>query len=262
MRVVPFLFLGCALVCAASATAVAGGQVTPSADDAAGQRRLPVLTADVGDAASFGRTLRWLGVMQADVALDPVCDPSLTTSGTTQATRCVVALPAPQTSYFQHDAVVRIRLPANASHSLLCPWLSPYLRATYANPNPPGGAAVVGRLSVRPTLTIDNAALSAPGLVDPNTDAPLAGRLTIPLTATETLELPLPADTRVVRHERDSSVCIAGISRRLLTTSYGLSAAQADAFFANPMTVGLDIGGSLQYIEDGWLTFGLRLIGD
>ncbi len=261
------------LLCCALAGALAAGPVLAApapaspaesarAADAEAQRRRPPRVEDVGDAASFGRNLRWLGVMQADVVLDPVCDPSLTTPGNTQATRCVVALPAPQVSTFQHDAIVRIRLPANAAHSLLCPWLSPYLRAHYANPTPAGGAAVVGRLSVRPTLTIENPVLSAPELLDPNTGAPLAGRVTVGLTATESLEMPLPADTRIVRHERDSSVCIAGVSRRLLTGSYGLTAAQADAFFASPMTVSLNVGGNLQYVEGGWLTFGLRLVGD
>lgn len=62
---------------------------------------------------------------------------------------------------------------------------------------------------------------------------------------------------------RDSIVCMAGlISRKASINNDGLTEAQADDFFAGPITVRLNLRGSVRYVSDANLVFGLRLVGD
>ena len=62
---------------------------------------------------------------------------------------------------------------------------------------------------------------------------------------------------------RDSTVCMAGfISHKALIENYGLTPAQADDFFASPTTIRLNVSGSVQYVGEAHMVFGLRVVGD
>jgi hypothetical protein len=215
----------------------------------------------VGDADSFGRTLKWLGSGQMNITLSDSCPAPF--PSTTVGSACEVLQPLAATTTFEFEDVARITLPKNATHSLLCHWFSPYLGMTYRNPNPPGGAAVVARLWYQPTLTIENPVLDDPALVDPGTGLPFGGRLTTSVSNLETFEVPLPADTQVSVRERDTATCIGGfVSRRMLVDSWGLTPAQAADFFKHPTTIRMNIRGSARHVARADLIFGLRIVGD
>lgn len=226
-----------------------------------GLRPMPMLAAsaaptddDVGDAASFGRAATWLGVTNGFVNLLPSCAPEHTTDGTA----CVQIVPG--TTAFQVDDLVSIQLPAKATHSLLCHWFSPAITASYTNP---GATPVVARLTYSPTLTVENPVLDDPSLIDPTTGLPFNGRLTTGMTASERFEVPLPAGVSISERQRDSATCIAGfVSRRGLMLNYGLSDAQAKAFFKKPTTVRLNVSGIAQHVGQAQMVFGLRILGD
>ena len=212
-----------------------------------------VAVDEVGDVDSFGRSLTWLGVSQAAFSLEPTCDP-------TAADPCqVIASPSANTAFSFPDAA-RITLPGRATHSLMCYWFSPYINVTYTNP---GTTNVVAQLRYSPTLTVENSVLADPALIDPTTGAPFGGRLMTGMTASEVFQVPLPPSTTVSERYRDSAVCIAGfLNRRMLTDTFGLSAAQVDEFFRRPTTVRLNISGSVRGVGSAQLVFGLRIIGD
>ena len=207
---------------------------------------------DVGDADSFGRNLTWLGLADGSVELSADCS-----SG---AEHCQVLAPAPAATAFSFYDIGRIKLPKNASNSLLCYWFSPVLAISYDNPT---AAPVVARLNYVPTVTVENAVLNDPSLIDPNTGLPFGGSLLTAVTSSERFEVPLAAGQHLFERERDSAVCIAGlISKQSLMQNYGLSEAQARQFFKKPTTLRLNVEGSAQFVGDASLYFGLRVVGD
>ncbi|WP_149194324.1 hypothetical protein [Luteimonas suaedae] len=216
---------------------------------------------DVGDADSFGRALKWLGSAQMNIDLADSCPAPV--PGTTVGSACAPLQPLPAFTSFTFDDVARITLPKDVSHSLLCHWFSPYLGIVYGNPNPPGGAPIVAWLWYQPTLTIENAVLGDPAMIDPTTGLPFNGRLTTSVTSFESFEVPLPADTQIAVRERDTATCIGGfVSRRALVQIWGLTESQAWQFFKHPTTIRMNISGGAQYVASANMIFGLRVIGD
>jgi hypothetical protein len=209
---------------------------------------------DVGDIDSFGRTVRWLGVQQANIELLDACPPD-----PPEGFACQPLAPA-GTTVFAFEDVARFVLPAKASRSLLCHWFSPLLTLDWDNP---GAAPVLGTLAYSPTLTVENPVLDDPALIDPQTGLPFGGRLLTGMSASERLVAPLAPGMAYVESRRDSATCIAGfVSRRALVDSYGLSPALADEFFRQPTTVRLNVRGTATHLAAARLVLGLRIVGD
>lgn len=210
---------------------------------------------EVGDADSFGRNVRWLGLVQANVELLDACPPDEPDDDSV----CQPVAPS-GTTVFDFQDVARVVLPARASQSLLCHWLSPYLTLGWSNP---GATPVLGTLTYTPTLTIESPVLDDPALIDPTTGAPFGGRLQAGMTASERLVAPLSPGMAYTERQRDSAVCIAGfISRRALIQNYGLTESQADRFFRKPITIRMNVRGTATHLEAAQLVFGLRIVGD
>jgi hypothetical protein len=121
----------------------------------------------------------------------------------------------------------------------------------------------VARLTVVPSVTVENPVLDDPSLIDPNTGLPFGGSLLTAVTSSERFEVPLTPGQHLFQRERDSAVCIAGlVSKQSLMQNYGLSEAQARQFFKKPTTLRLNVEGSAQFVGDASLYFGLRVVGD
>ena len=208
--------------------------------------------AEVGDADSFGRNVRWVGLAAAQVNVTTgTCDPASTDP-------CQVI--SPGGGSFAFSDIARIQLPAGATNSLLCYWFSPFLTITYDNPT---AATQLALVQYSPTVTVENPVLNDPSLIDPTTGVPFGGHLRTSMTSSQRINTPLPAGLSYTDMTRLSSVCIAGlVSRKQLTDAFGLTASQADAFFHNPTTLRLNVSGSLRYVSDAQLYFGLRVVGD
>ncbi len=217
----------------------------------------PLTDEDVGDAASFGRNVRWLGVISNFVYANQDCASLLAEDPT------ILCQPITDTAaltQFSFTDIAHITLPANATNSLLCHWFSPRVAVSFFND---GAATALGRLSYNPTLTIENAALANPALIDPTTGLPFNGKLTTNMSAGETFTLALEPGMPIVQSLRDTATCQAGfVSRRLLVDGYGLTAAQVDSFFANPTTIRMNVSGNMRYAQSVTFSFGLRIVGD
>ncbi len=211
---------------------------------------------DVGDLDSFGRNVRWLGLATALVQISTDC-PSILAEDPTALCQQVNDLAV--TTPFAFNDIARIKLPANASNSLLCHWFSPRVAVTFFNPtaNP-----VPGRYSYNPTLTVENPVLNDPALIDATTGAPFNGKLSTGMSASESMQVVVDPGFPITQSLRDSVVCQSGlISKRALVETYGLTAAQADSFFANPTTVRLNVSGSSRFVDYTLYSFGLRTVG-
>ena len=235
---------------AASADRVRTQPASPHVGGRAGKSGAPT-DAEVGDSDAFGRNVRWLGLAAAQVSLTTgTCDPASTDP-------CQVLT---SSGHFAFSDIARIELPAGATHSLLCYWLSPLLTVTYDNPTASTQMALV---QYTPTVTVENAVLDDPSLIDPTTGAPFGGHLLASMTSSQRINTAVPAGTSYTDITRQSSVCIAGlVSRKQLMESFGLTASQADAFFHAPTTLRLNVSGNLRYVSDAQLYFGLRIVGD
>ncbi|MEP6633856.1 MAG: hypothetical protein ABJA62_06560 [Luteimonas sp.] len=211
---------------------------------------------DVGDVDSFGRTVNWLGITQANIDLSDTCP----VPGGDPDAACATLNAAPAVTTFVYEDLAHITLPGKSANSLLCHWFSPFLNVTYFNPT---GAPVVARLSYSPTLTIESEVLADPALIDPTTGLPFSGKLLTGMTSSERFEVPLAAGQQLFERSRDTATCIAGfITRRALSETYGLTDAQIKLFFKKPITVRMNVSGNVQYVQNASLIFGLRIVGD
>lgn len=232
-----------------------------SAPDARRQTALEVAASaeptidEVGDIASFGRNVRWLGVQQMNIDLLETC-PAEPVDGFA----CQPVVPAPGVTTFAFEDVARFVLPKKASNSILCHWFSPFLRLAWHNTT---ASPQLGTLTYTPTLTVENPLLDDPALINPQTGLPFGGSLLTGMTASERIVVPLAPAMGFDEVRRDTATCIAGfVSKRGLMDNYGLTEAQANEFFKQPMVVRMNIQGTATHLDAAQLVFGLRIVGD
>lgn len=217
----------------------------------------PPTVDDVGDLDSFGRNVRWLGQKSGVYGVDIDC---AAWTAEDPAAHCQqVANPATTTSY-HFDDILRFKLPANASNSMFCYLLTPMFQAYFTDNT--GTNAVVGSLTYSVTATVENPVLNTAGLVNPVTGAPFNGTFTTGSLAFEVFQTALVPQFPLTTTQRKSVACNAGISKRLLMETYGLTQAQANSFFANPTTLRLNVGGSARFVDRAVFSVGIRLLGD
>lgn len=205
--------------------------------------------AEVGDAESFGREVRWLGLLAGSVFLQPNCSPG--DSG------CVALNPAPAPTSFDVPDVAVVTLPGGSSHSLLCHWQTPVVGVAFANPS---ASPVDYRLEAMPVYRIHSRVLR--GASDPVTGQPYNGVLELPMPAIAT-EGEIAAGDYKVEQFTGARICIGGlVSRKALMQRYGLSERDATRFFREPIQVRMGIRGSAHNVDIANLYFGTRLTGD
>ncbi|HET7843980.1 MAG TPA: hypothetical protein VFL14_07505 [Xanthomonadales bacterium] len=218
--------------------------------------------AEVGDAESFGRNVKWLGLLQSgNVALLPDCTPAPGDPPLGPDDRCVTLNPAPAITNFDLPDIGRIKLPARASTSLLCHWLSPI--AFYTLQNTTAAFQPNAQIRLQPYIVIENPVLADPSLIDPSTGLPFAGHLESSFAATYRDSMSMQPGDRQSRQWSESRTCIAGfISKKNLVEGYGLTDAQARNFFRSEMTLRFGLRGSATLVTNANVIYGLRVMGD
>lgn len=223
------------------------------------QTRREAGTLEVGDADSFGRNVRWLGLVSSvPLALRTSCAPL---PGEPTDQRCAEVDPAAfGTRMARFDNVATMTLPGRSANSLICHWLTPTAAANFANYS--GMDDRTGRMAIYPRLTVVNDVFNEPGLVDPVTGEPIVGKIDIALSS---LWSSVPLDNGEFTFQRNSSTrtCIGGfITKRVLMEGYGLSERQATAFFANPTTLQLGVDVATQHVSNASVILSVRWLGD
>jgi len=229
------------------------------------EKRLATQTAretaslDVGDVDSFGRNVRWLGVLSyGGLTLRQDCTPQ---DGDPPDLRCMQVDPAQVgTQVQQFPDIARMTLPGRSTNSFLCHWLTPTIGGSFNNLT--GYDDRNARLAVLPSLTVENVALNAPGLVDPETGLPLNGKLDVFLSSNHVIEH-LDANELVPLRYTASRTCIGGyVSKQQLMSYYGLSEAQVSDFFRNPTTIRLNLQVLASQVQYANISYGVRFVGD
>jgi hypothetical protein len=173
--------------------------------------------------------------------------------------RCTVQNPSPAlTTVIENDLAV-IKLPKNATKTLMCFTLTPSIYVDWANFT---GAQQTARFNANALITIENPVLADPALIDPATGLPFNGILEIGLSTWSHVQS-MPNNATETERSMQTRSCIAGIiSRRVLVDEYGLTDNQAKEFFKKAMTVrfGARVTAALSQYTNYF--YGVRLYGD
>ncbi len=217
--------------------------------------------AEVGDADTFGHAVIWDGLLSTGtISFAADCTPLPGDPAPGPDDRCVTLSPAPAVTTFDLPDIARMTLPGKTSHNILCHWTS--ANGTYSLFNGTGISANA-RITLHPYLVVESSVLSNPLLIDPTTGLPFNGSLTTVPGTTYSNAQTLAPNARLTQSMADSRVCIAGaISRQGLIQGYGLTNAQVDDFFKNPITLKFGLSGSAQLVDFASLIYGVRIMGD
>ena len=214
---------------------------------------------EVGDLDSFGRNVIYLGSAQtAPVTLLPDCTPD-PADPPDSLSRCLTLNAAPAATSFDESNLASIRLPGRSSRSLLCFSLTPLVNYSFDNQT---GIPRHASFTARAVLTLESTVLNDPTLIDPNTGLPYGGKLVFPLS-TYSESHSIGAGERERKQMTLSRHCIGGlVSKNYLRTAYGLSATQAELFFARPIKLTFGASGTVQMADFVSYFYGIRLYGD
>ena len=213
-------------------------------------------TADeVGDADSFGRNVTYLGLAQSlPISIVDDC-----TGSDPTAERCIVGQPAPLITNFDESDLATLSLPAKATKSLLCFTLTPFISVSWANFT---GVQQTARFNAATAITIDNAVLDDPTLIDPSTGLPFGGSLSLSLSTWSNSHSIGNGEFENERSQQTRS-CIAGvISKRQLVETYGLSDSLANQFFKKAIVLHFGAFGAVAMADFTNYFYGIRLYGD
>ena len=214
-----------------------------------------VTEEQVGDADSFGRGVKYLGlVMPRTVTLQPDC----TGYDTSFGDRCIPLPPAPGATAFNEADLGRLELPAQSARSLMCFTVTQFTIAEFNNPTPDAQQA---DLTLRVNIVIENAVLNDPTLIDPITGQPYGGRMStrLPLTIESHTVAPFSSEFRFSPTTRS---CVGGLVSKQALIAQGFTEKQATQFFKNPTTLRFGSSGfaaSMSFLD---FAYGIRMYGD
>lgn len=232
-----------------------GDLLRPAHRSARGGSGSAISVETVGDPDSFGRSVKHLGMASIPfVNLVPDCTGWSPADGP-----CVPLRPAPFATSFDEANLALIELPAKSAKSLICFSLTPGIQFEFLNDT--GVPQSSARFGARAILTVESPVLADPTLLDPTTGLPFGGRLLLTSLSYKE-ERSLAVGEHASKQMWFTRACIGGLSRRVLTETYGLSEELARDFFDNPMTWRFGAAGNAKLVSYGSYFYGVRLYGD
>lgn len=226
----------------------------------------PPTVGDVGDTDSFQKNVRFIGDASGFLTLSSSCPASTPATSPSpspsNSNQCFVIDPTPgNTTPFSAPNIDRINLPSGAAKDVIYPVLTFFTSYQFQNPT---GAQVPNALfTYSATLTIYSAVLNDPSIIDPNTGLPAGGALTFVFSPDRfDVDRSLEGNERARTRLDYTRAANAGIAKAALISAGTLTQHQGDDLFNKPMTVRMDVTGSVRYVTDASVTFNMRLFGD
>ena len=212
---------------------------------------------DVGDADSFGRPVRWLGLLSMRaVQLRRDCTPM---PGDPADMRCLQISDPMGSGYASYRDVAHITLPGGSLNSVLCQWSSPSVGGSFVNEQP---YKLEVSLSMYPSITLESEVLRKLALTNPDTGQPMDGTLDL-YPASTRLSARLAAGDTLNTDQANSRTCVGGlITRRTLVQYYGLTDHQVDRVFAKPITLRMNVEVMSFGLYGGYAGYNVRFVGD
>jgi hypothetical protein len=217
-------------------------------------------TTTVGDTDSFGRYVKYIGLMSTGFILVQ-SDCSVAATGPLgPEDHCVVTNPAPANTSFTIPDVARMIIPGKSTNSLFCHTQTPVV--TYAFANNTGVYQPNARFALTPSYTIQNAVLNDPSMIDPTTGLPFNGQLKLSLAGIRHGRSLQPGENQIER-DNNTRACISGlVSKANLVDSFGLTAVQAANFFKNDSIITMSLTGQAAMVDFAAINYGTRFYGD
>jgi hypothetical protein len=228
----------------------------------------PPTVDDVGDVGSFGHNAQYMGAASGFITLqtDPCTTPTPTPTPSppsvnpANSDQCFQIVDTGTTQSFDAENSCRINLPKNATRTIIYPVLNFFY--TY-NMNNTSGSGDQARFQFTANLTIVSDVLNDPSCMDPNNgNAPCGGKLVFQFTPNRVF------DDRHLDSLEHAQVRLtltragnAGINKAQLVDS-GLSQTLVDKLFNKPMTIQLNVVGSVKRVDFANITTNMRLFGD
>lgn len=215
-----------------------------------------------GDTDSFGRNVVFDGLVQSGYvyfqADCTIVDPS---NPLGPNDRCITLNAAPGPTNFDAPDIGQLTIPGKSAHSVFCHWLTPL--ASYSFKNSTGSFQPNAKFHLSPYVVVENPVLNDPSLIDPTTSLPFNGKLLSGFAAAYQDAQSLDPGQTASRTFSETRVCIAGfISKSALMGTYGLTDAQAKEFFKKDSILHFGLRGNLTLVDNGYVTYGLRVVGD
>lgn len=226
--------------------AKAGGAVAP----------LALTVEEVGDPDTFGKAVKWLGLVSINMTLTDNCSP---VAGEPALENCIELAPAPAPTPINAPDLASITLPGRSAETLLCHWQTPVVSYSLANTT---GAPAQYAFRLTPTYRFESDVLDDPALINPATGLPFGGSLSTSLTSVNRFGT-LQDGEFEVQYESGTRMCIGGVlSQRSLVQQWGLTEAQARRFFRRPITIVMGLSGNTRLVDGASINFGTRFVGD
>jgi hypothetical protein len=232
--------------------------VTPAQDD---KPRRKDLIETLNEPETFGTTARFLGgVNSGFVVLDPTCvfEPG---DELGPEDRCILITNPAATLPFDERDLGRVTLPANSLKSII--YLVPNFNYNYQFLNATSFPVGNALFNFQPYVTIESAALSDPALLNPVSvppNQPFNGKVDLILGGRRNVDRTLAAgerDREVFNYTR-----AGGFTKTFMREQFNLPDKVIDRMFREPMTIRLNIRGNVRRVSDGFMFFGLRIIGN
>ena len=215
----------------------------------------------VNDPDSTGRYVKYLDVMTAKTISyytpDSQCFQYTNNPEANAKITCVALATDGAYNALPLTAAGDIAVAANASRSLITVSMNPV--ANYYMHGVTGGTSTL-YLNAQVKITIESSVLSDPSLINPLTGQPFNGKIETTSQWIYDMRHNEPSGSFQVATKQPFETTV--LSRRGLTSGYGLSATRAALVFARPITVKIELLGGMQ--GSGMLNFfmGARLFGD
>jgi len=211
---------------------------------------------DVGDADTFGKPMKWLGTMSSPrFVFRKNCD------GWRGSSVChpVYAWGGGSASDGIYRNLAHITLPPKSLDTMLCHWQTVSIDARFYNE--PDNITRPVTVEVYPWLTVENEVLNDPGLIDPDSEAPLAGKITLSMPSAS-VDGQLTPGSRLMQRQNASRTCVGGmLTRANLKDYWGLSDAQVREFFDRPTRLTLNLTSNAWGVESGTYQVSYRFVG-
>jgi hypothetical protein len=228
---------------------------------AGGLRAAPPTVADVGDVGSFGHNVQYMGAKSGFITLSPACTPAPTPvpPGTVNDDQCFTLAAAPAQTNFDAQDILRIKLPARATRTIIYPALNFFIN--YQLQNTTGVFQPEGVFAFSAQLTIESDVLLNPAIIDPQTGLAANGKLVSQFGYNFRDDRSMDVNERQRLRETLVRVGNAGINKAQLIAQ-GLAESVVDDLFRNEMTIRMSVTGSARLVTDASVTCNMRLFGD
>jgi hypothetical protein len=216
-----------------------------------------ITDADVGDAASFGKEVRFFGTasLVGTVYLHKTCLPADITLEPND--KCLIINSTTNSVVFDLRDLGRITFPENTFQNVIYPQSKNFLNYELINT---GTINKTGFYNYRPYITFESAVLNDLSLINPNTGQPFAGKIDINLSGYRTFRSTLVPGGNF--SNLDSYSIHSSFTKKSFVDSYGLSSATVDKIFQNKIVIRLNIKGSATLINTGYVFYNVRFLGN